>query len=400
VTEGSCSSDGGIDRVVAESIGITVQSYSTFVSTPPILLARGLAELGYRVEVLSTHASDARALPYPKNGSIEQGALPFDLTHVPYAGTVSDNVLVWPTRKPFRKRYRCLVVHEDYPLLSLNASAWAARHGIPIVLVSERYYYPPGWITQQLLRLEDRVTGKYLWRKAALGVYHTRASQRFYAELGHAPRQVVVIPGVIDAQHFQRSSANLPHPGGAGGARPTELLTVARLHPYKGLEILLDAMGHLRKKGANVRLRIVGRGPGESGLRTLISRLGISTVVRLDTEATPNAAMPSIYRSADVYIQPSLREPFGMAVVEAMACGLPVVASSVGGMLDTVEEGRTGYLVPPGDASTLAARLEQLIRDPGLASTMGVAGQERAVSRFDYRVIAQEYAAWIEKIAR
>jgi glycosyltransferase involved in cell wall biosynthesis len=84
----------------------------------------------------------------------------------------------------------------------------------------------------------------------------------------------------------------------------------------------------------------------------------------------------------DVYVQPSLGEPFGIAALEAMAAGLPVVATSAGGLPELVEHGRTGWLIPPCDPSALADRLRSLLIDPGERHRMGIAGHVRARRAF------------------
>jgi glycosyltransferase involved in cell wall biosynthesis len=381
---------------VRTSIGITVQSYSSFLSTTPVLLARGLSELGYDVDVLTTHALDARASPYPRGEAADAGSI--TLTHFPYAGIVRDNVLIWPTSKPFPPNYDCLIVHEDYPLLSHHAARWAIRHGVPVILVTERYYYPPDRLTEGLLRVEDRLAGRFLWRNATLGVFHTRASQQFVSELGHYPREGVVIPGVIDALYFQEASLRSSKSEEGKDKSKTEILTVARLHPYKGLVTLIDAMALLRARGVNAHLRVIGRGQQEHILRTLISERRLSQAITLDTRPIPNHEMPQEYLSADVYVQPSLREPFGSAVVEAMACGLPVVASATGGLADTVSDGETGYLVPPDQPGAFADRIQALATNSDTAILMGEAGRSRAVNNFDYRTVARTYQRKIEAI--
>ena len=381
------------------SVGVVVQSYSDFISSTPIWLARGLAELGHRVVVVTTSASDDRAAPYPKGARDDGADRGYDVVHLPHLGVLRDNVLVRPTWRPFPTDLDCLIVHEDYPVLSGVAATWAWRRRVPYFLVSERYYYPTGLAVQTALRFLDRTWGRNLWQRAALGIYHTRACLHFFTEREILPPRTEVIPAVIDARAIERACGPPSPRTRPPASSPAEILTIARLTPYKGLEILLEAVAGLVRRGRPLRLRILGRGPDESALRTRARALGIGNVVSIDTRPIPHADIPRVFAASDIYAQPSRIEPFGSAAVEAMAAGLPVVASAVGGLLDTVDDPHTGFLVPPGDAGALAERLDALVADPDLRLRLGEAGQRRAVALFDYPVVAQTYSERIERLS-
>ncbi|MDQ4130802.1 MAG: glycosyltransferase family 4 protein, partial [Actinomycetota bacterium] len=113
--------------------------------------------------------------------------------------------------------------------------------------------------------------------------------------------------------------------------------------------------------------------------------------------ALPHAEVPDRYRSADVFVQPSIAEAFGLPCIEAMAAGLPVVASATGGIVEAVRDGETGLLVERDDPDALASALERLIADPDLRASLGQAGRRRAVERFAWpRVVdrlLESYAA-------
>jgi D-inositol-3-phosphate glycosyltransferase len=157
------------------------------------------------------------------------------------------------------------------------------------------------------------------------------------------------------------------------------LLFVGRPTPIKGLEILLRALARLKSDGfreAGVRLVIVGgdrderrddrRGP----LRALAEGLGVGAW--LDFKGPqPQPVLPDYYRAADLCLVPSHHESFGMAALEAMACGAPVVASRVGGLATTIQDGVTGVLVPPRDDVALAAAITSLLADEARRSMLG-----------------------------
>ena len=189
------------------------------------------------------------------------------------------------------------------------------------------------------------------------------------------------------------------------------LLFVGRLSPEKGLHVLLDAFREVAASHPNARLDLVGpsdiaprqfvdpfnedplfgplgdfyRHPA-SYLAALKERVPSSLRDRVRfLGPVPNAQLPVLYRSADVFVFPSLwHEPFGMPLVEAMAMGLPVVATNGGAFPEIVDDGRTGLLTERGDARSLARALQRLVADPALRATMGRAGRQRAEQQFSW----------------
>lgn len=136
--------------------------------------------------------------------------------------------------------------------------------------------------------------------------------------------------------------------------------TVARLSKEKGVDLLLRAVALLRRWGYPVSCLVIGDGPQRHHLRRLANRLGIAPCVRW---AGHLEAPGCLLRAVDIYVQPSRRETFGMAVAEAMAAGRPVVATRTGGLADLITDGLTGRLVPAGDFQVLARVLAELIQD-------------------------------------
>ena len=157
------------------------------------------------------------------------------------------------------------------------------------------------------------------------------------------------------------------------------LLWVGRIAPIKGLDTLLDAVARLSESGQDMRLLVVGgdadeRTSGhEISLRQRIERLGLGDSVRF-LGPQPQGVLPLYYAASDVTVLPSYYESFGMVALEAMACGSPVIASRVGGLVTTVRDGVTGFLVPDGDVEALAERIETLVGDPELRWRLGREG--------------------------
>lgn len=164
-----------------------------------------------------------------------------------------------------------------------------------------------------------------------------------------------------------------------------------RVQPYKGMQTLVDAVALLCGEGVgDVELVVAGEGPYLHELRGRAARHGLANVHFLGRRTD----VPSLLPGATIAVVPSLwEEAFGLAVVEAMAAGVPLVASRTGGIPELVEEGRTGMLVPPGDARALANALRLLLDDPGLRGAMAVQGPITARRRFSLdRAAADLYA--------
>jgi glycosyltransferase involved in cell wall biosynthesis len=162
------------------------------------------------------------------------------------------------------------------------------------------------------------------------------------------------------------------------GAEPV-VCAASRFVPIKGLETLVAAMDIVLRKFPRAHLRIAGDGPAGNGLRELAAELQIGervTFLGWQEDLNP------LFQSSDVFAVPSVAEGLGIAALEAMAAGLPVVASNVGGLPEVVDHGRTGWLVPPGDPDALAARIAELLSDRDLRLRMGHEGRDRVTEKF------------------
>jgi D-inositol-3-phosphate glycosyltransferase len=169
--------------------------------------------------------------------------------------------------------------------------------------------------------------------------------------------------------------------GGRNAVQHPVLLFVGRIQPLKGLDVAIAALAHLERDDAE--LVVVGGPSGVNGpeelarARALADDLGVRDRIRL---VPPQAhhLLSTWYRAADLVLVPSRSESFGLVALEAAACGVPVVASDVGGLRTIVDDGRTGFRVEPRDASAFAVAVDKLLADPALAAAMGAAAADRA----------------------
>jgi glycosyltransferase involved in cell wall biosynthesis len=163
------------------------------------------------------------------------------------------------------------------------------------------------------------------------------------------------------------------------------VVTAGRFHEVKGFDVLIDAMHLIRRNVPDAELVIFGDAqPGHesyaAGLRRQSNRLGLDHGGV--TFAGYQNGLEQHWKHARMYVQPSRQEPFGLTVLEAMASGLPVVATRVGGMAENIQHERTGLLVDPGDADALARQMLRLLTDPALARRLAADGSEWARSNF------------------
>ena len=194
------------------------------------------------------------------------------------------------------------------------------------------------------------------------------------------PAKVSVIPPGVDLSRFRPMSQSQSREF-LGYGEEKNILFVGRLEPLKGLDVLFRAVAALEDLG-NITLNVVGgdeNSQEKARLQTLASRMKLTQNVRF-IGSVRHDELPLHYNAADVCVLPSHYESFGLAALEAAACGRPVVASQVGGLPAIVRNGSTGFLVEPKHSDTMAERLCELLGDDMLRSRMGSAARAHAES--------------------
>jgi D-inositol-3-phosphate glycosyltransferase len=282
------------------------------------------------------------------------------------------------------------LLHSHYWLSGWVALQLRRLWSVPTVHMSHTLGYPKNAAAQQIWEQEPprrlQVEYEVLKRSDALVAESPASKQHMVQEYGVDPARVQIIPCGVDTTLFcpqdrQQARRTLALPEAA-----PMVLFVGRLQPLKGLDTLLRAVHLVRQHYPTLHVRIVGGGVDEGDpheaeelgrLRALAEHLGLTPHLAF-TKAQPQETLAQYYAAADVFVMPSHYESFGMVVLEAMACGLPVVASRVGGLASTVVHERTGLLVPVGDWYAFAQAIMRVLAMPTLRDTFGHAGVQRA----------------------
>lgn len=205
-------------------------------------------------------------------------------------------------------------------------------------------------------------------------------------------RKYAVIPNGIDL------SASCARDGERRQSSPADgpvVATVGRLSREKGHRFLIIAMKEILETLPGARLMIAGTGAMERELRDLAASTGLGKSVDF-LGYVDN--IPSVLGKTDIYVQPSLYESQGLALIEAMAAGIPVAASDVGGVGDVVDDGRTGLLVPPADPASIARAVIRLASNESFARRLGEAARVHALERHDLGRMVRAYETLYESL--
>jgi glycosyltransferase involved in cell wall biosynthesis len=280
----------------------------------------------------------------------------------------------WPVQlRRLLRQHRVDVVHAHAPtpFLADVAAYVAGRRPVVLTYHSGSMVKGSGGAVDALLRTYERFVLPRVFARADRLVAVSPV-----AALQSAERAALVPPGV-DTDEFTPSGPPVGH----------DVLFVGRLQRtsrWKGVEVLLEAFAQVSDEAA--RLVVVGDGDDVAWLRSRAASLGVADRV-VWRGSLHDEALVRAYQDAAVVVLPSLTESesFGMTLVEAMACGRPVVGSDVGGIPFVIRDGVDGLLVPPGDATALAGALDRLLASPSERIRLGDAGRDAAVTRWDWR---------------
>ena len=287
------------------------------------------------------------------------------------------------------KRAEFDVMHAHNGRMALHAALAKATTRRGSLVVTQHFLSPARAGREGLAKLAGqaihRGTEKFIRRHVAIS---SAVADAMLARREAVPAKLRVVPnGIRDPRQLPlvprsevRTRLNVPD------STPL-IVCLARLEPEKGLDILINAMSIMSRDLPTAVCLVAGRGSMEESLRKQITAFQSQAAVRLLGFVEDTL---SLLAAADLCVLPSIAEPFGLSLVEAMALGVPVVSTKAGGPLEIVQEDRVGYLVPPGEAEPLANAMRSVLMDERRRIKMGQAAREDFLVRFTAHRMASE----------
>ena len=356
-------------------------------------LAAVLSEQGHEVRVYTRRDDPGPDIVVPAAG--------FDVVHVP-AGPAThipkDDLLPFMGEfaewmaDDWRTRWKPDVVHAHFWMSGLAAVTAGRLCDVPVV----QTYHALGTVKRRHQGAADTSPAHRVAYERRLGrvvdriVVQCHDEVRELLRMGVPRRRMSLVPSGVDTDRFSPDGPAAPRTPGL-----KRILTVGRLVERKGYADLIHALPLV--PGAEL---VIAGGPPENAtkLRQLAQRCKVADRVRLIGAVQP-ADMPCWYRSADVVAAAPWYEPFGLTPLEAMACGIPVVGTAVGGLIDTVVDGVTGDLVAPHNPKALARALRRLLGDEMRRMSYAAAAVERATVSYSWQRIASRLTAVYASVA-
>jgi len=370
-------------------------------------LAAGLVRLGHKVTVYTRR--DAADLP-----TRVATAAGYSVIHVPAGPAVAlPKDELWAHMPEFAGQLRASfdldvpdLVHAHFWMSGWAAAEAARPLGVPLLIT----FHALGTVKQRYQGPADTSPDERILVEAAIGrrcdhiIATCRDEVGELGLMGIGDDHTSIVPCGVDVEHFTPAAVHLePDQDYFPRKAVFRLLSVGRLVPRKGVGTVIEAMSRL----PDAELIIAGGdGPADVASESERARLGkladdegVSSRVHFVGQVS-RAQMPALIRSADVVVCAPWYEPFGIVPLEAMACGVPIVGSAVGGLLDSVDNGRTGILVPPQDPIAIANAAQPLLRDPCVRAELGRAGRARALTKYSWDRVASCTAEIYAQVAQ
>jgi glycosyltransferase involved in cell wall biosynthesis len=330
-------------------------------------LAVALRRKGYRVVVACSIAGDLSA-------ALEEAGIPIRPLLRRLVKRRLSPAYAWRLRRLLLGSERFDLVHAHIYASAVAAAIATSGTGIPLVITE---HTEASWQTWRA-----RWASRWVYRRAERMIaVSTPIRRRLIERDGVHPDLITIVPNAV----VSASEARSEEP--PTGLRERPLVgVVARLQPEKGVSNFLKAAARVAPQFPEAHFVIAGDGPLRQELVALAEDLGLRDRVHfLGFRSDASALMGSL----DVLVVPSLTEGSPLVTLEAMAAGVPVVASAVGGIPDQVRHGKEGLLVPPGDTGAMGDAIVALLRDPARARSLGEAGRRRATSEFSHAVMVR-----------
>ncbi|MFP4476103.1 MAG: glycosyltransferase family 4 protein [Desulfatibacillaceae bacterium] len=345
-------------------------------------LARKLLGLGHRVHVV-TNRLDGSSPVFENSGGLAVWR-----TREPLAYHLQGDYLpLFPWLVRHRRHYDVLHSHmgQAHAMVAAAVARWFNKRTVAKIACNGEF----GDLCA-FTKNRRAAWGMRLLRQTDALIAPSRLVERELADWGFFRDRVHHIPNGVDPVEFRP-------PGRRPPPRPFRFLFVGRFAPQKGVDVLLRAMRVLaaQRPGDDFRLSLVGRGVEGYDYRTLASEQGIAD--RLDFSRFTDD-MPAVYGGHHCVVLPSRAEGLSNVLLEAMACGAPVVATKVSGSTDVVVHGENGLLARPGDPGALAAAMARVLDHPRESRVLGARARQTVAANYSLDEVARRYSALYHRL--
>jgi glycosyltransferase involved in cell wall biosynthesis len=252
------------------------------------------------------------------------------------------------------------------------------KHGIPLVSTCHN------WLDTDPSVYVFGVLDRIVLRRFAVVIAVSDAVRQRLRSSGVRPNRIEFIRNGIDTAPF----ASTPRTSAPGNRRPLVVGLVGRLAWEKGIDVFIEAAGRALSDMPQARFTVVGEGPDRAKLQALIDTLGVASSVSLMGRRED---MPVVYGSFDIMVSSSRQEGLPIAILEGMASGLPLIATTVGEVPSVVRDGETGILLPPSDTQALSSAMVDLLRDSEKCRRLGSAARQLVESEYSAARMGNEY---------
>ncbi|MFC2052220.1 glycosyltransferase family 4 protein [Chloroflexota bacterium] len=210
-------------------------------------------------------------------------------------------------------------------------------------------------------------------------------------------KEVTVIPNGVDTSKFKPMNKQKLREKYGYSQQESIIVSTSRLTPKNGIPDLIKAAARVSQEFPDIRLIIIGDGVQRPELERLIHELRLESKVEL-LGSVPNAQIPKYLNMADLFVRPALAEGFGISFIEAMACHIPVIGSSVGGILDIIEDESNGFMVTPGDVNDIAQKIVTLLSNKELSQKLADEGYKTVQEKFTWAAVLKQFDSLYERL--
>lgn len=244
-------------------------------------------------------------------------------------------------------------------------------------------------IKQLIVKTIERIMGKIINNNSDLVIVGSRNLRENGIKIGIEPTKCIVIPNAVDLSFFKMIRSY--------SSNPRNVIFIGRLISAKGPDILIKSAKYVSQKIPDVKFKIVGEGPLKKQLQEYVKRNNLSKNITILGKILD---IRDIMKESDLYVRPSLVDGMPYGILEAMAAGLPVIASDVAGAPDIITHGKTGYLIKTGSARELADAIIDLLEKPEYLAVIAKNGLNYVISKFGWQDLYKSYENCYQKLLR